>query len=67
MEFLDSNAYRLNSFKTCDNKSVRFFPAMLTLIFVFLFSGGVDNCVKLWDAHSICNPDDDDDDRGNEK
>ena len=29
---------------------------------VLLFSllGGVDNCVKLWNARSICNPDDDD-------
>ncbi|XP_066016381.1 transcription initiation factor TFIID subunit 5-like [Pocillopora verrucosa] len=26
-----------------------------------LASGGVDNCVKLWNARSICNPDDDDD------
>ncbi|CAH3133794.1 unnamed protein product [Pocillopora meandrina] len=28
-----------------------------------LASGGVDNCVKLWNARSICNPDDDDDER----
>ena len=27
----------------------------------FLLPGGVDNCVKLWNARSICNPDDDDD------
>ena len=26
-----------------------------------LLPGGVDNCVKLWNARSICNPDDDDD------
>ena len=30
-------------------------------ISIFLLPGGVDNCVKLWNARSICNPDDDDD------
>ena len=31
------------------------------------FSGGVDNCVKLWDARAICNPEDDEEEKSNEK
>ena len=34
---------------------------------IHLFSGGVDSCVKLWNAHAICNPDDDDDEASREK
>ena len=34
---------------------------------IHLFSGGVDSCVKLWNAHAICNPDDDDDEANREK
>ena len=34
---------------------------------IFPYSGGVDNCVKLWNARSICNPDDDDDEGISEK
>ena len=34
---------------------------------IHLFSGGVDSCVKLWNAHAICNPDDEDDEASREK
>ena len=34
---------------------------------IHLFSGGVDSCVKLWNAHAICNPDDEDDEANREK
>ena len=34
---------------------------------IHLFSGGVDSCVKLWNAHAICNPDDEDDEANSEK
>ena len=31
------------------------------------FPGGVDNCVKLWNARSICNPDDEEEDGSDAK
>ena len=35
-------------------------------VFVF-FPGGVDNCVKLWNARSICNPDDEEEEGSDAK
>jgi len=29
---------------------------------LLFISGGVDNCVKLWNAKAICNPEEDEDD-----
>ena len=35
-------------------------------VFAF-FPGGVDNCVKLWNARSICNPDDEEEEGSDAK
>ena len=53
--------FRVNSYKARRCFHLCFTAGKQLRMFIFLLSGGVDNCVKLWNARSICNPDDDDD------
>ena len=43
------------------------FTRVLPYLTLQVYSGGVDNCVKLRNARSICNPYDDDDEGSSEK